>query len=198
MTQLILASASRTRARLLENAGLSLDVVAPDVDEITVRESLLGQGAEPGKLADGLAEIKARKVSAANPGSIVIGADQVLVFRGEIIGKCRDMQSARVLLGRLGGNIHELIAAVVLAKDGAVIWRHVGRAELSMRKFSDAFLDTYLSVVGSEALAAVGCYQLEGRGAQLFARISGDYFTILGLPLLPLLSALRELGVLAT
>lgn len=198
MTRLILASASRTRAKLLENAGLVFEAIAPNVDEITVKESLLGEGAEPGEVADGLAELKARKVSSAYPDDIVIGADQVLVFCGEIISKSPDIQSARSLLARLAGHAHELVASVVLAKDGGVIWRHIGRTELTMRKFTDSFLDAYLSAVGDEALTSVGCYQLEGRGVQLFSRISGDYFTILGLPLLPLLGALRDLGAIET
>lgn len=198
MTHLILASASRTRAKLLENAGLTFDAITPNVDEFAIKESLLDQGATPDEVADGLAETKARKISSANPGSVVIGADQVLVFCDEIVGKCPDIESAHALLKRLSGHSHELIAAVVLAKDGAIIWHHVAQAELFMRKFSEAFLDGYLLAVGDEALTSVGCYQLEGRGAQLFSKISGDYFTILGLPLLPLLGALRELGVLAT
>lgn len=196
--RLVLASSSRTRAELLERAGLEFAVVSPNVDEAMLKESFLGQGAEPAEIADGLAEMKARKISAARSGSVVIGADQVLVFRGAVIDKSPNLPGARELLRRLSGQTHELISAVVLAKDGATVWRHLARAELSMRAFSDSFLDAYIASVGDEVLASVGCYRLEGRGAQLFSKVSGDYFTILGLPLLPLLSALRELGALET
>ena len=194
MTRLILASQSEARTRLLRAAGLTFESIPARIDEQAVRESLLAT--DPRDLADSLAELKARKVSASHPDALVIGADQLLVFEGEAIGKSTDFLEARALLKRLSGTTHALITASVLARNGAVVWRHVTRAELTMRPFSDAFLDDYLSANGEELLDCVGCYRLEGEGIQLFSNVSGDYFTILGLPLLPLLGALREFGVL--
>jgi len=127
----------------------------------------------------------------------VLGADQVLNFEGELISKMPDMASARALLKRLAGKRHELISAAVLAQNGAPLWRHSGRVRLTMRPLSDTFLDDYLASEGEVLLKGVGCYRLEGLGAQLFERVEGDYFSVLGLPLLPLLAQLRELGVLA-
>jgi septum formation protein len=196
LTQLILASGSAVRARLLNAAGVAFDVVSPHVDEDAVKESLLAEKAPPRDIADALAGLKASKVSTSHPGALVIGADLVLVFEGELISKMPDLAAARALLKRLAGHKHELVGAVVLAKDGAVVWRHVTRAELTMRNFSDAFLDGYLARQGDAILSSVGCYFLEGEGAQLFSHITGDYFTILGLSMIPLLNALREFGAL--
>ena len=196
MTQLILASGSTVRARLLETAGIAFDVVSPHVDEDAVKESLLAEGAPPRDVADTLAALKASKVSMLHPGALVIGADQILVFEGELISKQPDLAAAHVLLRRLGGHKHELVGGVVLAKGGSVVWRHVARAELIMRAYSDEFLDGYLARQGEAILSSVGCYFLEGEGVQLFSHINGDYFTILGLPMIPLLSALRDFGVL--
>jgi len=196
LTRLILASGSVVRARLLEAAGITFDVVSPHVDEDAVKESLLAERAPPRDIADALAALKASKVSMSHPGALVIGADLVLVFEGQLISKMPDRAAARALLKRLAGRKHELVGAVVLAKDGAVVWRYVARAELTMRAFSDAFLDGYLQRQGDAILSSVGCYFLEGEGVQLFSHIAGDYFTILGLPMVPLLSALREFGAL--
>jgi septum formation protein len=198
LTSLILASQSTTRARLLSAALVPFDIVPAHVDEIAVKESLLAERAIPPEIAEKLAELKARKVSSSHPSALVLGADQILVFSGEVIRKSRSTDEARALLTRLAGQTHALIAAVVLAKDGMVVWRHTDQAELQMRKMSDAFLNDYLVAEGEDILGSVGCYRLEGGGAQLFSRISGDYFTVLGLPLLPLLGALREFGVLPT
>ncbi len=198
MTRLILASGSAVRARLLEAAGITFDVIAPHVDEDTVKESLLAERAPPRDIADALAALKASKVSMSHPDALVIGADQVLVFEGALISKMPDRAAARVLLKRLAGHKHELAGAVVLAKGGSVVWRHVARAELTMRSFSDKFLDGYLERQGDAILSSVGCYFLEGEGVQLFSQIAGDYFTILGLPMVPLLNALREFGALPT
>jgi nucleoside triphosphate pyrophosphatase len=196
MTRLVLASGSTTRARLLSAAGIAFDAVSPHVDEEAIKESLLAEHATPRDIADALAALKASKVSMSRPGVLVVGADLVLVFENELISKCADMDSARTLLRRLSGHTHELIAGVVVAKDGAIVWRHIARAQLSMRKFSDAFLDDYLAAGGDEILSSVGCYHLEYRGIQLFSNIVGDYFTVLGLPMVPLVNALRELGAL--
>lgn len=196
MTQLILASGSAVRARLLTAAGMTFDVVSPHVDEDTVKESLQAENAPPRDIADALAALKASKVSTSHPNTLVIGADLVLVFEGELISKMPDLAAARVLLKRLAGREHELVGAVALAKDGAIVWRHIAHAELTMRSFSDAFLDSYLERQGEAILSSVGCYFLEGEGVQLFSHVTGDYFTILGLPMIPLLNALREFGAL--
>lgn len=196
MTRLILASGSAVRARLLTAAGIAFDVVSPHVDEDAVKELLLAGQAPPRDIADALAALKASKVSMSHPGALVIGADLVLVFDGELISKMPDLAAARALLKRLAGRKHGLVGAVVLAKDGAIVWRHVARAELTVRNFSDAFLDAYLKRQGDAILSSVGCYFLEGEGVQLFSHIVGDYFTILGLPMVPLLNALREFGAL--
>lgn len=197
MTSVILASGSPTRARLLRSAGIAFEIVSPGVDELLAKDSLHSEGAGPRAIAEHLAEIKARKVSLSHPGVVVIGADQVLVFENEMVSKSVDLAEAHRLLTRLSGRTHSLITAVVLAKDGDVLWRHVEEAKLTMRKFEDIFLDSYLSACGDEILGSVGCYRLEEQGVQLFAKIDGDYFAILGLPLLPLLSALRDLGAIA-
>lgn len=196
MTALILASGSAVRARLLEAAGVVFDAIAPHVDEDVVKESLLAEKAPPRDIADALAALKASRVSMSHPGALVIGADQVLVFEGELISKSPNASAARALLRRLAGRKHELIGAVVLAKEGAVVWRHVAQVELTMRNFSEAYLDAYLARNGEEILSSVGGYLLEGEGVQLFSHIAGDYFTILGLPMVPLLNALREFGAL--
>jgi len=194
---LILASGSAVRAKLLTDAGIVFDVVSPHVDEETVKESMLAEKAPARDIADALAGLKASKVSMSHPDRLVIGADQVLVFEDTLISKQPDIAAARALLKRLAGKTHALVGAVVLAKDGAVVWRHVARAELTMRKFSDAFLEDYLARNGEAILSSVGCYFLESEGVQLFAQVTGDYFTILGLPMIPLLGALREFGALA-
>lgn len=196
MTPLVLASGSAVRVRLLQAAGIAFDVVSPHVDEEAVKESLAAERAPPRDVADALAALKASKVSMSHPGALVIGADLVLVFEGELISKMPDLAAARALLKRLAGRKHELIGGVVLAKDGSVVWRHVSRAELTMRDYSDTFLDRYIERQGEAVLSSVGCYFLEGEGVQLFSHVAGDYFTILGLPMVPLLNALREFGAL--
>jgi len=193
---MILASASQVRARVLRAAGIEFAVVAARVDEDALKQSMLAQKAAPPAIADALAETKAVRVSASRPGELVLGADQVLILDGELISKCETMEEARALLMRLRAKQHQLVSALVLAKDGAAIWRRVESASLTMRNFSEDFLDDYLTREGESLLAGVGCYKLEGRGIQLFSRIDGDYFCILGLPLLPLLSALREQAVI--
>lgn len=194
---LILASASTSRARMLTDAGVTFTIKPAHVDEDTVKESLLAEGVDPGGVADALAELKAVRISTSAGDALVLGADQVLNFEGELISKMPDRASAKALLQRLSGKRHELISAAVLARGGSVIWRHTGRVRLLMRTLSDAFLDDYLAREGDDLLRGVGCYRLEGLGAQLFERVEGDYFSVLGLPLLPLLAQLRELDVLA-
>lgn len=192
----VLASASPARAALLRAVGIPVIVDAAAIDESEVKASLRAMGAEPAAVAEALAELKAQRVSRRHPGSLVIGADQVLECDGVLFDKPPDLAAARNQLLALRGRWHRLVSAVVLARDGQRVWHHVDRANLTMRDFSTHFLDHYLRSAGAAALSSVGAYQLEGVGAQLFAGIDGDYFTILGLPLLPLLDILREHGAL--
>jgi septum formation protein len=198
MSGLVLASASQVRACVLQSVGVGFDICPAHVDEDTVKEAFLAAGAPLRDIADALAELKALRISSRQPAALVLGADQVLAFEGELVSKCADLEEARALLRRLRGKKHDLISALVLAKAGAAIWRHVETAGLWMRDFSDRFLDEYLAAEGEELLKGVGCYRLEGRGAQLFERVEGDYFTVLGLPLVPLLGALRQHGIVTT
>jgi septum formation protein len=198
VTRLVLASASEIRARVLKSAGVEFDIRPAHVDEDAVKESLLAAKAPLRDVADALAELKAVRVSANRPDALVLGADQVLAFDGELVSKCASLDEARALLRRLRGRTHQLISALVLAKAGGAIWRNVETATLKMRDFSDRFLDDYLTGEGEDLLKGVGCYRLEGRGAQLFERVEGDYFTVLGMPLQPLLAALRQHGIVAT
>lgn len=193
---LVLASASRIRADLLRNAGVEVAVDPARIDETAVKASMLAEGAPPRDVADKLAELKALRTGARHPAALALGADQVLVHRGEILDKPADLAEARVHLKRLRGERHELLSAAVIVTQGAPVWRHVGQARLTMRPFSDAFLDDYLARLGEAAPSSVGAYQLEGLGAQLFSRIEGDYFTVLGLPLLEVLGFLRARGEL--
>lgn len=191
---LILASGSVSRRQLLEAAGLVFEVDAPRVDEEAAKASLRAEGLRPRDQADALAELKALSVSRSRPG-FVIGADQMLALGDSVFDKPKDKAEARQNLLQLRGKTHELITAAVVARDGAVIWRHIDTPKLKMRAFSDAFLDDYLERAGENVLRSVGAYQLEGLGAQLFERVEGDYFSVLGLQLLPLLAFLREHGI---
>lgn len=203
MPALILASGSATRARLLRDAGLDPEIARPAVDEDEVKASCRAAGATADETALMLAELKAGAVAQradsgarrAGAGRFVLGCDQMLECGGAWFDKPADMAAARAQLLALRGRRHRLVTAAVLFHDGARIWHHVAQAELSMRDFSDAFLDSYLSLAGAAVLGSVGAYQIEGPGAQLFAGISGDYFSILGLPLLPVLAILREHGM---
>jgi len=192
----ILASKSAARRAVLDGAGVTYEATVAGVDEDAVKTGLLAEGAGPRDIADALAELKAIRVSMARPG-FVIGSDQTLDLDGALYDKAEDIAAARGRLQRLRGKTHKLHSAVVVAKDGAPIWREVVTCSLTMRDFSDAFLEDYLAVEGEHALGSVGCYRLEGPGAQLFSRIEGDYFAILGLPLMGLLDLLRRHGELA-
>lgn len=197
MSEIVLASKSPTRSALLAGAGIAFDTVSPGVDEDAVKAGLLAEGASARDIADALAELKALRVSGARPG-FIIGADQTLEFEGGLYDKVATVDAARERLRLLRGQTHKLHAAVVVATDGAAIWRDLITVSLTMRNFSDAFLEDYLATEGPSALGSVGCYRLEGPGAQLFSRIDGDYFAILGLPMLGLLDLLRRHGALAT
>ena len=191
---LILASGSAARAELLRQARVPFDVEAASVDEASVKASLSAEGAPPRDVADVLAELKARRVASARPEALVLGADQVLVCEGRMLDKPADLDDARSQLLFLRGKAHELLSAAVVFEDGAPVWRHVGRAQLVMRSFSDAFLDGYLEG-DADVLDCVGAYRLEADGSQLFNRVQGDYFSVLGLPLLEVLGFLRTRGV---
>ena len=193
-SSLILASASPSRRQLLANAGLSFTIEPSGIDEDEVKRSL-GSRAAPQELASTLAEMKAVRVSARHPGAMVVGADSTLACNGRMFDKPPDLATARKQLQTLRGQTHELFSSVVVARGGARLWHWSERARLTMRQLNDAFIDSYLARAGHDVLASVGAYQLEGLGAHLFSRVDGDYFTILGLPMLPLLSYLDGHGI---
>lgn len=192
---LVLASKSAARRAVLEGAGVPFEAVGSGVDEDVAKGELLAKRATPRQVAEALAEEKALAVSAGRP-ELVLGADQTLEFQGKLYDKAETLDAARERLQTLRGKPHMLHSAVVVAERGAVVWRETQSATLRMRDFSDAFLETYLAAEGEAALGSVGCYRLEGQGVQLFSKIEGDYFTILGLPLMGLLDLLRRRGVL--
>lgn len=190
--RLILASASKSRANLMRDAGLGFEVVPAHVDEDSIKASMKAEGAAATDCARALAEFKAGTISQRYPEALVIGADQVLDCDTIWYDKPKDMAGARNHLVNLRGKTHTLSNCVAVALDGSPIWHHIALARLTMRRFSDAFLDEYLDAAGAAAMSSVGAYQLEGRGSQLFSKIDGDFFTILGLQLLELLAFLRE------
>jgi len=192
--RLVLASGSTSRARMLAAAGVEFVRDPADIDEA----ALMTPDTDAGAMALALAGVKALSVTKRHPGALVLGGDSILDFEGEHISKCADVTAAKALLTRLSARTHRIVSAAVLARDGEVVWRHVGEGTLTMRPLAGAFLDAYLAAEAPAILTSVGCYHLEGRGAQLFDRIEGDFFSILGLPLLPLLAALREQGILST
>ncbi len=192
---LVLASASAARARVLRDAGLTFAVDPAAVDEGALVASIAADGGSGEEVATTLAELKASRVSGRHTGALVIGADQVLACEGRLFAKPETPEQARADLRALRGRTHELASAVCAVRDGHTLWRHLARARMQMRPFSDRFLEHYLDAADEGALAAVGAYQVEGVGAQLFSRIEGDHFAILGLPLLPLLDFLRGHGV---
>lgn len=193
---LILASGSTIRATLLRNAGVSFTTATPRVDEDAMRDALRAEGASPRDIADALAEMKAAKVSARNPGALVIGCDQILAHGSNILSKPASTDDAIAQLSELRGGVHQLLSAAVIYENGKPIWRHVGVVRLHMRDASDAYLRDYVTRNWEEVRHCVGAYQIEAEGVRLFHRIEGDYFNILGLPLLELLSYLTLRGTL--
>ena len=192
---LLLASKSAARAAILKGAGVAFEVVSAGVDEGPLKADAVAKGKSPLQIAERLAEAKAAAAS-RDSLDLTIGADQTLDLDGRLFDKAETLEEAREALKTLRGRTHKLHAAVALAQDGRTIWRDVQTASLTVRDFSDAFLDQYLARNAGAALACVGGYELEGEGAQLFSAIDGDYFTILGLPILPLLAELRRLEIL--
>lgn len=193
---IVLASASATRRALLESAGVSFVVDTSPVDEQAVKQAMRAETDNPARVAEVLAELKATRVSARHPGAIVLGADQMLDCERVWFDKPVDRATARAQLVALRDKTHRLVSSVVAVRDGQRLWHHSEAAKLTMRRFSDAFLDAYLDQAGDAVLSSVGAYQLEGLGAQLFMAVDGDHFTILGLPLLAVLDFLRENGEL--
>jgi nucleoside triphosphate pyrophosphatase len=192
---LVLASKSAARRAVLEGAGVLFEAVGSGVDEDAAKVELAARRATPRQVAEALAEDKALAVSVGRP-ELVVGADQTLEFQGQLYDKVETLEAAAERLTTLRGKPHQLHSAVVVAQGGAVVWRETQSATLRMRDFSDGFLDDYLAAEGEAALGSVGCYRLEGLGVQLFSKIEGDYFTILGLPMMGLLDLLRRRGVL--
>ncbi|WP_170760999.1 Maf family protein [Ruegeria lacuscaerulensis] len=193
---IILASGSSIRAQLLRNAGVPFTVQTARVDEDTAKRALLAENAPPRDIADTLAEMKARKVSDKTPGAMVLGCDQVLDFDGLLLSKPKSPEDALVQLKAMRGKRHMLLSAAVIYQDGEPIWRHVGQVRLRMRMSSDAYLRGYIERNWDSIRHAVGAYKLEEEGVRLFATIDGDYFNVLGMPLLELLNFLAVKGVI--
>lgn len=193
---LVLASASASRAALLKAAGVTFITDPADLDEDALMAEL--RGADAQTVASTLAQQKALHVSARHPGAVVLGGDSVIGFGGDHLSKCASLEEAKALLRRLSGQAHLLVSAAALAKDGALLWTHASPCRMAVRDLSPQFLDDYIAAEGPAILSSVGCYHFEGRGAQLFDRVEGDYFSVLGLPLLPVLAALRKEGVLTS
>ena len=194
---LILASTSQIRRQILDGAGVDYEVKPSHVDEASIKASMLQNDVSPRDIADALAEAKAMKISQFNPG-FVIGADQIMVMDKKIYDKPKNMLDARERLLSMRGKTHYLVGAVVICENGQSVWRHMSKTSLHVRDFSDEFLDEYLSAEGEGVLSSVGAYKFEGRGAQLFSKVEGDFFSILGLSLLPVLDYLRMRGVIKT
>ncbi len=193
---LILASSSPFRRMLMENAGLHFQAIAADIDERAVEAPLERDGASPDAVALVLAKAKAKDVSDRFPDALVIGSDQTMSLGSQVFHKPKSMADAENHLRTLSGKTHRLNSAIALARNGDIVWEHVSHADLTMRELPADFISRHLSRVGEKAMSSVGAYQLEGEGIQLFSKIDGDYFTIVGLPMMPLLEKLRELGAI--
>ena len=194
--EIILASTSAARIEMLTKAQVPFTSSPARIDEDTVKQSLLAENAAPRDIADALAELKALRISAKHPAALVIGSDQVADLAGTLLSKPSDMAAAEAQLRLLRGKTHDLFSAVVIAQNGRPLWRHIGRARLTMRPFSDRFLSDYLNQIGDEALHTVGSYKIEQSGVTLFSRIEGDHFTILGMPLIEVLNHLMQIGAI--
>ena len=194
---LILASTSPIRLQMLRAAGLTVEAIAPRVDEASIRDALVAEGAHPRDIADTLAEMKARKVSEKRPGDFVLGCDQVLALDRECFAKPETPDEARDQLRQLRGKSHKLHSAIVAYENAEPVWRHTAEARLTMHQISDAYLDDYVSRNWESIRHSVGGYKIEEEGVRLFSAIAGDHFTILGLPLLPLLAWLGTRGMIA-
>lgn len=195
MSKLVLASGSRWRAKMLRDAGLDIETDAADIDERAVEAPLLKADLPAEDIAQVLAEAKAMEVCDRHPGALVLGADQVLSLGDKIYSKPETIDAARRNLLEMRDRTHVLHSALACVRDGETIWRYVENAPMRMRDFSPEFLGHYLAEIGDMAFASVGSYQIEGPGIQLFEKIEGDYFTVIGLPLLPLLGFLRQQGM---
>ncbi len=181
---------------MLVNAGVSIETVPARIEEQVVVDSMLAEGAPSRDIADVLAELKAMRISSRRTGALVLGSDQVLDCEGHVFTKATNLEGVAETLTALSGKTHSLLSAAVFVVDSTPVWRFIGTARLTMRTLSSGFIDRYVSEHGEDVLSSVGCYHIEGAGAQLFARIEGDLFTIMGLPLLEVLAYLRVRGVL--
>lgn len=196
MPALILATASEVRQSLLKQSGIRFKTQAARIDEAAIKAAMLQEGATPHDIADALAEYKARKVSQKHADAMVIGCDQVLEFRGKLLSKPKNVEAAISQLIELRGQSHKLHSAVVIYENEQPVWRHVGQVRLEMRNLSDDYIAQYMSRNWPGIADSVGAYKLEQEGVRLFSRVEGDYFTVLGLPLLELIGYLTQRGVI--
>ena len=196
--KIILASESKIRSKLLLQAEVNFQSIAAKIDEDTIKESLKNEGAKPKDISDALAEYKAIRVANNFPTDIIIGCDQILVCNNEIISKARTLNEAKETLKSLRGKSHQLLSSAVIYDNNKPVWRTTSRAQLFMRDFTDEYLEYYIKTSGTDILSSVGCYLLENNGVNLFNRIQGDYFTVLGFPLLEVLDFLRKRELIKT
>lgn len=195
-TKLILASGSPFRKQLMEAAGLTFDAEPARIDEREIEAPLILSGAAPDVVAAALAKAKAKDVANRNTQAYVIGSDQVMSMDGRLFHKCTSVEMAREQLWSMRGKTHRLSSAISIVRQGEEVWNHVSIADLTFRDFTETFLDSYIANAGSKVLLTVGAYSYEGLGQQLFEKVEGDFFTIIGLPMLPLLAALRDLAII--